>query len=56
MSDVWYNTAAWVQAVGTIGALVGSAWLARRESRAARQRDRQGAHDHQQIERPEENK
>ena len=39
MSDVWYNTAAWVQAVGTIGAILGSAWLAKRESRAARRRE-----------------
>ena len=39
MSDVWYNTAAWVQAVGTIGAVLGTAWLAKRESRAARQRE-----------------
>jgi hypothetical protein len=30
--------------------------LAEYLARAARQRDRQGAHDHQQIERPEENK
>ena len=39
MSDVWYNTAAWVQAVGTIGAVLGTAWLAKNESRAARQRE-----------------
>jgi hypothetical protein len=39
LSDVWYNTAAWVQAIGTIGAVLGSAWLAKRESRAARQRE-----------------
>jgi hypothetical protein len=39
LSDVWYNTAAWVQAVGTIGAVLGSAWLAKRESRAARLRE-----------------
>jgi hypothetical protein len=39
LSDVWYNTAAWVQAIGTIGAVLGSAWLANRESRAARRRD-----------------
>jgi len=39
LSDVWYNTAAWVQAVGTIGAVLGSAWLAKNESRAARRRE-----------------
>jgi hypothetical protein len=39
LSDIWYNTAAWVQAVGTIGALLGSAWLAKRESREARRRE-----------------
>jgi hypothetical protein len=39
LSDVWYNTAAWVQAIGTIGAVLGSAWLAKRESRAARRRE-----------------
>lgn len=39
MSDVWYNTAAWVQAIGTIGAVLGSAWLAKSESRAARRRE-----------------
>jgi hypothetical protein len=39
LSDIWYNTAAWVQAVGTIGAVLGSAWLAKSESRAARQRE-----------------
>ena len=36
MSDVWYNTAAWAQAIGTIAAVVGSAWFAARDSRAAR--------------------
>jgi hypothetical protein len=42
LSDVWYNTAAWVQAIGTIGAVLGSAWLAKSESRAARQREAAG--------------
>lgn len=36
MSNVWYNAAAWVQAIGTIAAVIGSAWFAARDSRAAR--------------------
>jgi len=39
VSDVWYNAAAWAQAVGTIAAVLGSAWLAARESRAALRRE-----------------
>jgi hypothetical protein len=38
VNNVWYNLAAWVQAIGTIGAVIGSAWLAARASRAERLR------------------
>jgi hypothetical protein len=41
MTDAWYEAAAWVQAVGTIAAVAGSAWLAAGESRAVRRRDRE---------------
>lgn len=40
-STFWYNAAAWVQAIGTIAAVIGSAWLAAGKSRAARRRDRE---------------
>lgn len=36
MSTFWYNAAAWVQAIGTIAAVIGSAWFAARDTRAAR--------------------
>ena len=36
MNDFWYNAAAWVQAIGTIAAVIGSAWLAAGASRDAR--------------------
>jgi hypothetical protein len=36
VSNFWYNAAAWVQAIGTIAAVIGSAWFAARDSRAAR--------------------
>jgi hypothetical protein len=38
MSSFWYAAAAWVQAIGTIAAVVGSAWLAASGTRAARRR------------------
>ncbi|MFI4933587.1 MAG: hypothetical protein ACHP7N_03130 [Caulobacterales bacterium] len=41
MTDVWTETAAWVQAVGTIAAVVGAAWVAAGESRAGRRREEQ---------------
>lgn len=41
MDDVWYDAAAWVQAVGTIAAVVGAAWVAAGESRSARRREEQ---------------
>jgi hypothetical protein len=37
MSDVWYNAAAWAQAIGTIGAVIGSGWVAASAGRAARE-------------------
>ncbi|HXQ12276.1 MAG TPA: hypothetical protein VN805_14870 [Caulobacteraceae bacterium] len=46
LADVWYDASAWVQAIGTIAAVVGAAWVAAGESRAARLReeaDRQAA-------------
>jgi hypothetical protein len=36
VNNFWYNAAAWVQAIGTIAAVIGSAWFAARESRASR--------------------
>jgi hypothetical protein len=36
LSNFWYNAAAWVQAIGTIAAVIGSAWFAARDTRAAR--------------------
>jgi len=39
MNDVWMELAAWVEAVGTIAAVVGAAWIAARESRWARLRE-----------------
>ena len=39
MADVWSDASAWVQAVGTIAAVVGAAWVAARESRESRVRE-----------------
>ncbi len=39
MADVWSDTSAWVQAVGTVAAVVGAAWVAARESRESRVRE-----------------
>jgi hypothetical protein len=39
IESVWSIAAAWVQAVGTIGAVVGAAWVAASESRASRRRE-----------------
>jgi hypothetical protein len=41
MLDVWNDTAAWVQAVGTVAAVLGAAWVAQGESRKSRQREEQ---------------
>lgn len=38
MSNFWYNAAAWVQAIGTIAAVIGTAWLSSRDARAASRR------------------
>ena len=39
MGGFWGDVAAWVQAVGTVAAVVGAAWVAAGESRAARRRE-----------------
>ncbi|MDR3511433.1 MAG: hypothetical protein P4L73_07360 [Caulobacteraceae bacterium] len=39
--SAWYDAAAWVQAIGTIGAVIGAAWVAASDSRAARRREEQ---------------
>jgi hypothetical protein len=41
----WTEAAAWVEAVGTIGAVIGAAWVAASESRASRRRDDQVRED-----------
>jgi hypothetical protein len=41
LGGTWSDAAAWVQAIGTIAAVVGSGWVAARESRWARQREEQ---------------
>ena len=42
---VWTETAAWVEAVGTIGAVIGAAWVAASESRASRRREERTRED-----------
>ena len=37
--SIWNETAAWVEAIGTIAAVVGSGWVAASESRATRRRE-----------------
>ena len=37
--SIWSETAAWVEAIGAIAAVIGSGWVAARESRAARRRE-----------------
>jgi hypothetical protein len=37
--SVWTEAAAWVEALGAIGAVVGAAWVAANESRASRRRE-----------------
>jgi len=41
VGDIGNDAAAWVQAVGTIAAVVGSGWVAARDSRRARRREEQ---------------
>jgi hypothetical protein len=52
MSDsAWSDAASWVQAVGTIGAVIGAAWMAAADSRASRRREE---HARQEARRREE--
>jgi hypothetical protein len=37
--SIWTETAAWVEAIGAIAAVIGSGWVAARDSRAARLRE-----------------
>ena len=37
--SIWSQMAAWVEAIGAIAAVIGSGWVAARESRAARRRE-----------------
>jgi hypothetical protein len=37
--SIWSETAAWVEAIGAIAAVIGSGWVAARGSRAARRRE-----------------
>lgn len=45
MDDIWSESASWVQAIGTIAAVVGAGWVAAKDSRAARQREDAGRRD-----------
>jgi hypothetical protein len=45
LQDVWSDVAAWVQAIGTIAAVVGAAWVAAGETRAARAREEAARRD-----------
>lgn len=47
MNSFWGDVAAWVQAVGTVAALIGAAWVAAGESRAARRREEQALREAQ---------
>jgi len=37
--SIWSETAAWVEAIGAIAAVIGSGWVAASDSRAARRRE-----------------
>ena len=37
--SIWSETAAWVEAIGAIAAVIGAGWVAARDSRAARRRE-----------------
>jgi hypothetical protein len=37
--SIWSDTAAWVEAIGAIAAVIGSGWVAASDSRAARRRE-----------------
>ena len=45
MESIWSETAAWVEAVGAIAAVVGAGWVAAGESRAARRREERSRND-----------
>jgi hypothetical protein len=45
IDTVWTESAAWVQAVGTIAAVVGAAWIAARETRISRRREEHARQD-----------
>ena len=38
-NSIWSETAAWVEAIGAIAAVIGAGWVAARDSRAARARE-----------------
>ena len=38
-NSIWSETAAWVEAIGAIAAVIGAGWVAARDSRAARGRE-----------------
>jgi hypothetical protein len=37
--SIWSETAAWVEAIGAIAAVIGASWVAASDSRAARRRE-----------------
>jgi hypothetical protein len=39
MQSLWSETAAWVEAIGAIAAVIGAGWVAARDARAARRRE-----------------
>ena len=41
--SIWSETAAWVEAIGAIAAVIGSGWVAASDSRAARRREERAA-------------
>jgi hypothetical protein len=41
--SIWSETAAWVEAIGAIAAVIGSGWVAASESRASRRREERAA-------------
>jgi hypothetical protein len=45
VESIWSETAAWVEAVGAIAAVVGAGWVAAGESRAARRREERARDD-----------
>ena len=41
--SIWSDTAAWVEAIGAIAAVIGSGWVAASDSRATRRREERAA-------------